>query len=174
MFARVRAAALLLGLVFVPAASSLRASESDRALVETEGQRKAAENGVRKLKAQVAAQADALQRAYSEAASKQNAWLDATCQAIERGAETTPDVTSMADEAATAYNAWVALQNPALGLTTLDANSLAGVKKWMVTNLVAVTSSAWKRSHKRAEADRAKASAELKERLRWKAWDDIP
>jgi hypothetical protein len=32
---------------------------------------------VRKLKAQSSAQADALQRAYAEAASKHNAWLDA-------------------------------------------------------------------------------------------------
>src|SRR4029450_8478501 len=60
----------------------LIAAPLDKSLSDTHGRRKAAENGLRQIKAKSQEQADGVRALYTAAASNNNAWVDAVCQAI--------------------------------------------------------------------------------------------
>ena len=87
------AAALL---VLAGTSALFAAANVDKALTEADGRRKAAENGLREIKAKSKEQGEQVRPLYAEAASRNNAWLDVVCQSIQQGASTAPDVSSLA------------------------------------------------------------------------------
>ena len=80
----------------------LIAANVDKALTGADGRRKAAENGLREIKTKSKEQAEQVRPLYAEAASRNNAWLDVVCQAIQQGAATAPDVSASVEPAASA------------------------------------------------------------------------
>jgi hypothetical protein len=73
------------GLVFMAAGAS-QAADLNKSLSDAEGRRKAAETGLKEIKTKSPQPSDQIRTTYSEAASRQNAWLDVVCQAVEQGA----------------------------------------------------------------------------------------
>ena len=155
-------------------ALTAQAANGDKALADTDARRKTAENSVRQIKAKSPADAATVMPAYSAAASKNNAWLDVVCQAIQTGAAALPDVKPAADDAAGALVDWVIARNHALAVTaSLDGAAGAGVKTGVSQDLQLIAASTWKTARAGDETRRTKAAADLKQRLQWKAWDDI-
>jgi hypothetical protein len=151
----------------------LAAAPIDRALKEADGRRQAAENGVRDIKAKSEGPAEYVRSAYEEAASRNNAWLETTCQAVQTGPASALDMTASADAAATALIQWVAARNRALGLAELSTAVGDSLKKQIVQDLGEITRSTWRSARSANEAKRAKTAAGLKERLQWRMWDEI-
>ena len=89
MAAKLRGTWAVALLVVVSAAGVAIAADLNNALINADGRRKAAENGLRQIKAKSRDQAEQVHPLYAEAASRNNAWLDIVCQAIKQGASTT-------------------------------------------------------------------------------------
>ncbi len=79
-------------LVLAGTSALLIAANVDKALTDADGRRKAAENGLREIKAKSREQAEQVRPLYAEAASRNNAWLDVVCQSIQQ------DLTEIASE----------------------------------------------------------------------------
>jgi hypothetical protein len=107
----------------------VQAADISNAITDAESRRRAAENGLKDIKTKSPPPSERIRTAYTEAATRQNAWLDAVCLAVEQGASTAPDVAAMADSAATSLVGWVSVRNKALALPELTGPAADGVKK---------------------------------------------
>jgi hypothetical protein len=158
--------------VLVIGASTIRAADLNKTLADTEGRRRAAENGLKQIKAK-GQPPDQIRSAYVEAASRQNAWLDSVCQAIEQGAANAPDVSSSAQSAATSLVEWVNVRNRALGVPELSGAIADSTKKSVAEDLIDIAAGTWKNNRSSDAKKRSSAAASLKERLRWKTFEEI-
>lgn len=140
---------------------------------DTEGRRKAAENGVKEIKAKSPQPADQIRTTYAEAAARQNAWLDSVCQAVEQGASTAPDVSTAAQSAATSLVEWVSVRNRALGLPELAGATADGLKKSVIQDLIEIASATWKGNRSADPTKRVSVAASLRERLHWKTFEEV-
>ena len=149
-----------------------QAADLKKAMSETESRKRAAENGLKEIKAK-AQPSEQVRRAYIEATSQQNAWLDSVCNAIEQGAASEPDVSAAAQAAANSLIAWVNVRNVALSLPEVTGALADSVKKTITLHLTDIASETWKNNRSTDAKKRTTAANELKERLRWKAFEEI-
>jgi hypothetical protein len=161
-------AALAMALLPVGAVADVQTS-----LSQTEGRRQVAENGLRDIKKKSAAEAEQVRERYSEAAVRNNEWLDALCQAIQQGSTTAPDVATSAEAAAVSLIEWAKVRNRALGIPEMNEAAAASVKRMVVRDLTEIAKAEWTTTHRGDEARRTKAATTLKGRLRWKPWEEI-
>ena len=154
-------------------ALTLTAADVDQALKEADGRRKAAETGVRDIKAKSQEQAGQARALYAEAASRNNAWLATVCQAIQQGSSGAPNVSAMVEPAATALVQWVSARNRALGLPELTSPIGDTVKKRVIADLTDISNETWSRNRNAAEQRRTQAATALKERLQWRSWEEV-
>jgi hypothetical protein len=170
---QLRIAGTVIGIVGVVVVLA-HAADMNKALGDAEGRRRAAENGLKAIKAKPSGVTDEIRTLYTEAAGKQNAWLDAVCQAIEQGGGTAaPDVSAAAQSAAASLIAWVKVRNGALGQPELAATVAEDARKNIVQNLVDISADVWKTNRTADPKKRASAAAGLKERLKWKSFDEV-
>jgi hypothetical protein len=153
--------------------SAVQAAPLDKALSETDGRKKAAENGLRQIKMKSQQEAEQVRGLYTAAASNNNTWVDMLCQAIEQGAPAAPDVSSVAGSTASSLVKWVSARNKALGLPELTGAVGESVKKAVVQDLTNIASGTWRDSRGDNADKRKKAAAALAERLRWKTFEEI-
>lgn len=95
------------------------------------------------------------------------------CQAVEQGGTAAPDVSATAQSAAASLVEWVKVRNRALGEPEMSAPVTESIRKQIVQNLVDVSVESWKANRSSDQKKRAAAAAALKDRLRWKAYEDI-
>ncbi len=151
----------------------LTAASVDKALTEGAGRRKAAENGLREIKAKSKEQSEQVRELYAEAASRNNRWLELICQAIQQGASAAPDVSASVEPAASALVRWVSARNRALGVPELTPPIGDAVKKRVIADLTEIASETWKANRGANEQKRMKAGTALKERLQWRSWEEV-
>ena len=159
--------------VLLVAALASQAADLNKAVSEAEGRKRAAENGLKDIKAKSSQPGDEIRTAYTKAATSQNAWLDAVCRTVEQATTSAPDVSVAADTAAQTLVEWVSVRNRALGLPELTGATADSVKKSVTQDLVDIASATWKNNRSADTKKRAAVAASLKERLRWKAFDEI-
>ena len=164
---RIGAAVLMVGL------ASVGVVADDAALADAAGRRRAAENGLSAIKQKSPTDAGRGSAAYTEAATRQNAWLDLTVSAVNSPVATAPDVQSIADAAAAALIPWVNARNEALGQPTLTPLAVDVTKRAVVKNLLAISTSAWKDYRGAKAQKRAKAVDALNQQLRWKSFAEV-
>jgi hypothetical protein len=111
--------------------------------------------------------------AYTEAATRQNAWLDSVCQAVEQSAATAPDVTAAAQTAASSLVEWVSIRNRKIGLQELTGATAESTKKSIANDLIEIANATWKGNRSGDAKKRSAAVNALKERLRWKTFEEI-
>ena len=70
-------------LLFTALAS--HAADLNKAVSDAEGRKRAAENGLKEIKIKSTQPSEQIRAAYNEAATRQNAWLETVCQAVEQG-----------------------------------------------------------------------------------------
>ena len=162
---------MLVGMVGVLIASALAIGAADmtKALDQAEGRRRAAENGLKEIKGK-GQPSEEVRKAYVEAATRQNAWLEAVCLSLEQGASAPPDVTAVTQAAAVALVDWVQVRNPAVGLPALNDQAAATTKKTVIQTLTEITAESSKARDPKRRADTVSM---LKQRLHWKAYDEI-
>jgi len=173
MASRARQKLIVAVFVLGSGALTLTAADVDQALREADGRRKAAETGVRDIKAKSQEQAGQARALYAEAASRNNAWLEAVCQAIQQGSSSAPNVSAMVEPAATALVQWVSARNRALGLPELTSPIGDTVKKRVIADLTDISNETWSRNRNAAEQKRTQAATSLKERLQWRSWEEV-
>ena len=159
--------------VLLVAALASQAADLNKAVSEAEGRKRAAENGLKDIKAKSSQPADEIRNAYTKAATSQNVWLDTVCQAVEQATTSAPDVSAAADAAAQTLVEWVSVRNRALGLPELTGATADSVKKSVTQDLVDIAGATWKNNRGADTKKRSSAAASLKERLRWKTFDEI-
>jgi hypothetical protein len=153
------------------AAATSHAADINKAIAETEGRKRAAENGLKQIKAKGQPSSE-IRNAYAEAATRQNAWLESVCQALEQTGNTAPDVSAAAQSAAASLVEWVNIRNRALGLPELSGAIADSTKKSIAQDLNEIAAASWKDRSSDARK-RSAAAASLKERLQWKTFDEI-
>lgn len=161
--------ATIVGMV-VTVGAWVHAADIGKALAEAEGRRRAAESGVQQIVSKSSTDGNDVRTAYADAAMAQNAWLDAVCQSLEKGAAA--DAT-LAEAAAKSLVAWVNVRNRALGQPEMTAAVADGVRKGTVQNLVDISSQEWKANHSADAKKRAGVVSMLNEHLRWKKLEEI-
>lgn len=149
------------------------AADLEQALVNAAGRKRAAENGLRDIKRKSSEQAAAVRAAYSEAAARQNAWLEALCKGLREGGTTAPDLKVLADEVAAALVSWVTPRNRALGVPELTPQTAAQVQADTVKNLAEIAQEAWQRTAKGDDQRRTGFATALDQRLRWQPWEAV-
>ena len=160
-------------LVLAGGGIAIGAANVDKALVETDGRRKAAETGVREIKVKAKDQVDQVRPLYVEAASRNNAWLDTVSQAIQQGTSTAPDISATVEPAASALVAWVSARNRALGVADLTGPIADSVKKRVISDLTEIANATWRSNRGGNEQKRTKSADALKDRLRWRSWEEV-
>jgi hypothetical protein len=154
----------------VTGAALMHAADIGKALAEAEGRRRAAESGVQQVQPKLSTDGNAVRAAYAEAATAQNAWLDAVIQSFDKGAAA--DAT-LAEAAAKPLVAWVNVRNRTLGQPEMTAAVSEGVRKDIVRNLVDIAGQEWKANHSADAKRRAAVVPQLDQHLRWKKFEDI-
>ena len=173
MATRSRRTLMIAVFVLGSGALTLTAADVDQALREADGRRKAAESGVRDIKAKSQDPAGQVRALYAEAASRNNAWLDSVCQAIQQDSSSPPDVSAMVEPAATALVQWVSGRNRTLGLPELTSPIADTVKKKVIADLSDISNETWRSNRNAAEQKRTQAATALKERLQWRSWEEV-
>jgi hypothetical protein len=173
MWQRIRMAAGIMGLLVVAAAGVTQAVSVDKLIADAEGRKKAAENGLREIKAKSVQQGEQVRSPYADAVAAQNAWLDMVCQAVQQGTAAAPDVTAATQAAATSLLDWVNVRNRALGLPELTGAIADSTKKAVVENLAELTTVTWKNNRSADERKRTQAATALKDRLHWKTFEEV-
>lgn len=161
----------VIGLLAVAVAVS-QAADLKKAMSETEGRKRAAENGLKEIKAKGQA-SEEVRRAYIDAATQQNTWLDSVCGALEQGGSSAPEVSAAAQGAASSLVEWVNHRNRVLGLPELTGAIAEGVKKKTSQDLVDVAMETWKSNRSGDAKKRMTVSTALKDRLRWKSFEEV-
>jgi pyruvate/2-oxoglutarate dehydrogenase complex dihydrolipoamide acyltransferase (E2) component len=172
MVGKKRAVVGFLGWLLVVAVTS-RAADLGKTIASTEGRKRAAENGLKEIKAKSPQPSEQIRAAYVEAANKQNAWLDVVCQAVEQGSTAAPDVSTAAQSAADSLVEWVNVRNRALGLPELTGAIADSTKKSVVQDLLDIANETWKNNRSTDAKKRTSAASSLKDRLRWRAFEEI-
>lgn len=157
---------------FVLLAVAAQAADINQVMANTESRRRAAENGLKDIKAKGEPSGD-VRDTYAAAAAATNTWLDSVCQAIERGSASAPDVSASAQQAADSLVAWVNVRNRILGVPEVAGTAVDVVKKSVTQDLTAIAETTWKANRSADAKKRGSAVNALKERLRWKAFDEI-
>jgi len=160
--------------VLLIAALASQAADLNKAVSDAEGRKRAAENGLKEIKTRSASPLEQIRAAYKEAATSQNAWLEAVCQAVEQGTATAPDVSTAAESAATTLVEWVSVRNRALGLPELTGAVADSVKKSVTQDLLEIAGATWKNNRGADAKKRTSVAETLKERLRWRMFEEIP
>jgi hypothetical protein len=119
------------------------AANLSHAIAQAKGCKRAAENGLRAVRAMSVAQAGDLARIYDCPAAKQNTWLESACTAIEKGGTTAPDTSSAAGAAAASLIEWVGARNRALGEPELKGEIAETTKKSIMERLTVISTEAW-------------------------------
>ena len=148
-------------------------ADVEKALKDADGRRRGAESGLRDIKAKSMEQAEQVRTPYSEAASKNNVWLDAVRQTLQQLGSSAPDVASAAEQAATALVEWVSARNRALGEPEMTAIVADSVKKRIVAGLTDIANETWKDNRAANDQKRTKAATALKDRLQWRTWQEV-
>lgn len=160
-------------LLLIGATAVVQTANFDKSLRDTEGRRRAAENGLRQIKAKSPQQADQIRAIYTDAATQHNAWLEVLSEAVRQSAATPPDVTGAAERASTSLVTWVAARNRALGEPELAGAIADSVKKGATQDLTDIAAQVWKDNRRADEKKRASAMTALSDRLKWKSWEDF-
>jgi hypothetical protein len=129
-----------------------------------------AANELRQIKPKFAEQVRTLS---TEAASRNNACVAIVCQAIEQGATSAPDVSSVAEPATSSLVEWVGGPNKALGLPVLTGANAESAKRLVLQNVSHIAARARRDNRSRDAEKRKRAAATLRERRRWKAFEEI-
>ena len=161
--------ATVVGIVVVAAAMA-HAADIGKALADAEARRRAAEAGVQQVQPKLGTDGSEVRMAYAEAATAQNAWLDAVIQSFDKG--TAPDA-ALAEAAAKSLVAWVNVRNRTLGQPEMTAGVAEGVRKGIVQNLMDISSQEWKANHSKNPNTRGAVVATLEQHLRWKMFEEI-
>ena len=167
----VRNSLVVIAIVAIAGVAS-HAADIKKALADTEGRKRAAENGLKQIKAK-GQPSDQIRGAYVEASTRQNAWLDSLCQAVEQGSATAPDMNGSAQAAAGSLVDWVNVRNRALGVPELAGAIADSTKKSVAQDLMDIASETWKNNRSSDAKKRTAAATALKERLRWKPFEEI-
>ena len=154
----------------VTGAALMHAADIGKALAEAEARRRAAESGVQQVQPKLSTDGNGVRAAYADAATAQNAWLDALIQSFEKSAA--PDAT-LAEAAAKSLVTWVNVRNRTLGQPEMTAAVADGVRKDIVRNLVDISSQEWKANHSADARRRETVVSTLNTHLRWKKFEDI-
>lgn len=149
------------------------AADIKKPLADTEGRRRAAENGLKQIKEKSPQPSDQVRSAYVESATRQNAWLDVVSQGIESASATEPNVSTVAQSAAVALVEWVNVRNRTLGLPLLAGTMADSVSKGVAQDLTDIAAQAWKDNRGADEKKRTSAVVALRERLRWRTWEEL-
>lgn len=160
-------------LLLIASTALVLGANFDKSLRDTEGRRRAAENGLRQIKVKSPQQADQIRAVYADAATEHNAWLDVVTEAVRQSAATPPDVTSAAERASTSLVTWVAARNRALGEPELAGAIADSVKRGATQDLTDIAAQVWKDNRRTDEKKRTAAITALSDRLKWKSWEDI-
>ena len=164
---------LLVVAIVAVAGVILQAADFNKALADTEGRRRAAENGLRAIKTKSPALGDQVRAAYTKAATDQNAWLEMVCQGSEKSGSAESDMTAAAEAAATSLVAWVAARNRALAETELAGAAADTAKTWVHGNLTDIAAEVWQRNRAASQQQRERTSADLRKRLLWRSWEQV-
>ena len=165
-----RVSTLATAVVMLVAAAVVHAADIGKALAEAEARRRAAESGVQQVQPKLATDGNDVRTAYAEAASAQNAWLDAVIESFEKNAA--PDV-ALAEAAVKSLVGWVNVRNRALGQPEMTAAVADGVRKDIVRNLVDISRQEWKANHSADARRRETVVGTLNGHLRWKKFEEI-
>jgi hypothetical protein len=169
---RVKSRTIMLAVALLALSTAMQA-DAKKALADTEGRRKAAENGASQIKAKSSSPAGDIENAYTAAAAANNAWLVATTASLETGAEAAPDVAQLADRAGTTLVTWVNHRNKALSLPELSGLAATSIAKAVANDLIEIASSTWRDNRKSSPAKRNETVKTLSDRLRWNPWREI-
>jgi hypothetical protein len=161
----------VLAMVVVAGVAS-QAADVKKALSETEGRKRAAENGLKQIKAK-GTPSGQVRGAYAEASTRQNAWLDTVCQSVEQGSATAPEVAPATQAAANSLVDWVNVRNRALDLPEVTGAIADSTKKRVAQDLIDIATETWKDNRSSDAKKRTAAATALKERLRWKPFEEI-
>jgi hypothetical protein len=153
-------------------AAVTHAADLDKATIEAEGRKRAAENGARTIRSKSPQQAEQVRTIYDEAAAAHNAWLDATKNAIDKG-ESDSGVTESANKAASSLVRWVAARNQALGEPVLAGKVAETVEGSARQGLIDISSETARKQRRADATKKTQAVTELTNRLRWKMWSEI-
>lgn len=156
--------------ITLTATALVQAADIGKALADAEARRRAAESGVQQIQPTLSTDGNGVRTAYAEAASAQNAWLDALVQSFEKGA--VQDAT-LAEAAAKSLVAWVNVRNRTLGQPEMTAAIAEGVRKDIVQNLMDISNQEWKANHSSDARRRAVVVTTLDQHLRWKKFEEI-
>jgi hypothetical protein len=151
----------------------LHAADIDRVIAAAESRRKGAEASMREIAAKSDAQLEQARAAYTQAATKQNAWLDLVVRAVEGDASAAPDVTAASQAATAALMNWIVVGGRALSLPALSDSETAGLSKSFTRDLTAIATETWTTHRESDPQKRSKAVASLNARLRWKSAEEI-
>ena len=163
----------LISVMVIAGAIALQAAPLNKALTDADGRRKAAENGLRQIKAKSSEEAQRVRDLYTDAMSRNNVWVDIVCQAIEQGTTSAPDVSAAAAPAATSLIAWVGGRNRVLGLPELTGETAESVRKLVVQNISDIADAAWRDNRSRDGEKRRKAAGALRDRLQWSTFEAV-
>lgn len=83
------------------------------------------------------------------------------------------DVSPAAQTAAATLVDWVAVRNRALGAPAMTNELAEGVKQSIVQDLVEIANSTAKSARSGDSQKRQKVAASLRDRLRWKSWEEV-
>ena len=133
----------------------------------------AAVSSAANIKTKSAQEAEQGRSVYAEAASRQNGWLDMVCKSVEQGASTATDVSSAAQTAASSLVEWVTVRNRALGQPELTDTLADATKTSVSRDLTDIAAETWKNNRGANKQKQTKAITDLKNRLRWKAFEEI-
>lgn len=153
--------------------AGLYAADLNKAMQDTESRRKAAESGLHQIKVKSSADGQSVRTTYDQAATQNNAWLEQVSEAINRPSTSAPDVSLIADQAASAFIVWVATRNRSLGEFELAGAAAEAVKKKVVGDLTDIAIEAWKSNHHRDQGRRTAFTKSLSDRTRWKTSEQV-
>jgi len=145
----------------------------DRAIADAESRRRGAESSLREVLTKSSASVDEARKAYTSAATSQNAWLDLVLQAVDQRTVTQPDVTAASQTATAALMEWVAVGGKALGLPPLSSSMEKGLRKSVEQDLIEIGKDTWKTLVNADVKKRDESVASLNARLRWKSADEV-
>lgn len=135
---------------------------------ELEARRQTAERSAKEIQTKGAESARPAREAYEAAAKAHNAWLDGVCQRIEAGTGTDDALDALAKTASDAFAAWYLVRSKAVGQPVHP--SAAGILDVSTIRLFKASAAAMLGNR---TGDSAQRSAEARQRLTWKVWEQV-
>ena len=154
------------------------AANVDKALVETDGRRKAAETGVREIKVKAKdhkSDQDPPPLCRSGLPSN-NAWLDTVSPGDSAG-DVNPRLTFRQRSSLRRPHSWPGYpaRNRALGVADLDRDQspMLGEEASHLVDLTEIANATWRSNRGGNQQKRTKSADALKDRLRWRSWEEV-